>query len=47
MFRLILMVGVEPYKATADIIVQTYTDKIPDRTAVHFMASYNMLHGHR
>lgn len=41
------MVGVEHYKATADIIIQSFTDKIPDETTMHFMAFQSMLHEHR
>lgn len=44
--RLVLMVGVEHYKATADIIIQSFTDKIPE-TTMHFMAYYSMLQEHR
>lgn len=41
------MVGVEHYKATADVIIQSFTDKIPDETTIHFMAYYSMLCEHR
>lgn len=41
-----LMVGVEHFKATADVICQSFTDKIPDETTIHFMAYYSMLCGH-
>lgn len=45
--RLFLMVGVEHYKAIADVIIQSFTDKIPDETTIHFMAYYSMLCEHR
>lgn len=37
------MVGVEHYKASADITIQSFTDKIPDETTIHVMAYYSML----
>lgn len=37
------MVGVEHYKAKAEVIIQSFTDKIPDETTMHFMAYYSML----
>lgn len=44
---LFLMVTVEHYKARADVIIQSFTDKIPDETTMHFMAYYSMLREHR
>lgn len=41
------MVGVEHYKATADVNIQSFTDKIPDEKTIHFMAYYSMLCEHR
>lgn len=41
------MVGVKHYKARADIIIQSFTDKIPDKTRMHFMAYNSMLCEHR
>lgn len=41
------MVGVAHYKARADIIIQSFTDKIPDETTMYFMAYYSMLCEHR
>lgn len=41
------MVGVEHYKARADVIIQSFSDKIPDETTMHFMAYYSMLREHR
>lgn len=41
------MVGVEHYKARADIIIQSFTGKIPDETTMDFMAYYSMLCEHR
>lgn len=35
---LFLMVVVEHYKARADDIIQSFTDKIPDETTMQFMA---------
>lgn len=43
---LFLMVEIEDYKARADVIIQSFTDKIPDET-MHFMAYYSMLGEHR
>lgn len=45
-FFFFLMVGVEHFKATADVICQSFTDKFPDETTIHCMAYYSMLCGH-
>lgn len=38
--------GIEHYKAVADVIIQSFTDKIPDETTMQFMAKHSMLRGH-
>lgn len=41
------MVGIKHYKASADFIYQSFTDKIPEETTMHFMDYNSMLREHR